>query len=263
MIRFLKLYQVLLFLYKYFDNEYVNKIENIKRKVWFYATTNCNKLGVSFQSVNAWMTQKSVPRKKMLLSIDKLYFVTIGFQEISNESYIETNEKVVLLKDINWNNNLKKSEIVKNLLVLKMTYHTNSIEGSTLTEGDTDAILFKKEVLKNKSITEHLEVINHEKAIYKILEWSDLSDFTAENLLELHQILMQGILDNAGKYRQHAVRILGSFITTANPLSIEKKIVEWLFNINKKDVDIEKLRNRMLYLNKFTHFLMEMAEWED
>lgn len=219
----------------------LTKLRILQEKSGFTQQQIAIKLGVSFQSVNAWMTQKSVPRKKMLVSIDKLYFETIGFQEISNETYIETNEKVILLKDINWKNNLKKSEIVKDLLVLKMTYHTNSIEGSTLTEGDTDAILFKKEVLKNKSIIEHLEVINHEKAIYKILEWSDLSDFTAENLLELHQILMQGILDNAGKFRQHAVRILGSFVPTANPLSIEKKIVEWLFNINKKDVDIEQI----------------------
>jgi Fic family protein len=219
----------------------LTKLRILQEKSGFTQQQIAIKLGVSFQSVNAWMTQKSVPRKKMLVSIDKLYFETIGFQEISNESYIETNEKVILLKDINWKNNLKKSEIVKDLLVLKMTYHTNSIEGSTLTEGDTDAILFKKEVLKNKSIIEHLEVINHEKAIYKILEWSDLSYFTSENLLELHQILMQGILDNAGKYRKHAVRILGSFVPTANPLSIEKKIVEWLFNINKKDVDIEQI----------------------
>ncbi|MFH1564791.1 MAG: hypothetical protein ABIC82_02995 [bacterium] len=48
---------------------------------------------------------------------------------------------------------------------MKLTYNSNSIEGSTLTEQDTAAILFDDVAIPNKSLTEHLEAKNHQTAL--------------------------------------------------------------------------------------------------
>src|SRR3989337_4432131 len=54
---------------------------------------------------------------------------------------------------------------IRDQLILKLTYHSNSIEGSTLTEPDTAAILFDNVALPNKSLVEQLEAKNHQTAL--------------------------------------------------------------------------------------------------
>ena len=54
---------------------------------------------------------------------------------------------------------------IRDQFILKLTYHSNSIEGSTLTEPDTAAILFDDVALPNKSLTEQLEAKNYQTAL--------------------------------------------------------------------------------------------------
>jgi len=128
---------------------------------------------------------------------------------------------------------------IRDQFILKLTYHSNSIEGSTLTEPDTAAILFDNVALPNKSLTEHLEAKNHQTALNYLFEHIAKKEKVDESLiLKLHSILMNGVRSDAGVYRQHAVRIVGVNLPTANYLGVPKLISEVMVQMAEKIKDI-------------------------
>ena len=95
--------------------------------------------------------------------------------------------------------------------ILDFTYNSNAIEGNTLTLRETKVVL-EGITIGGKSVTEHLEVINHKQAI---LFLEDLigknEEITEWNIKNIHSIILKEIdSDNAGKYRNENVRISGA-----------------------------------------------------
>ncbi len=94
---------------------------------------------------------------------------------------------------------------------LEWTYNSNGIEGNTLTLRETQVVL-EGITVGGKSIKEHLEAINHEKAI---LYLNDLvkedNPITEWNIKGIHQLVLKDIGDeNAGRYRRENVTIKGA-----------------------------------------------------
>ena len=56
-------------------------------------------------------------------------------------------------------------------LMLSLTYNTNSIEGSTLTENDTANVIFHNKTLASKSLIEQLEAKNHQSALKYLFDY--------------------------------------------------------------------------------------------
>ncbi|MBD3282180.1 MAG: helix-turn-helix domain-containing protein [Candidatus Portnoybacteria bacterium] len=201
------------------------------------------KLEVSFATLNSWINNRSNPRKNSEKKINNLYLKFTGQKEIIENS-LKAKKKIIIDKSKKYKNILK--EIINNPdiydhLALSFTYNTNRIEGSTLTEDETRAILFDNIALPNKSITEQLEVKNHQAAWRYLLNHLIKSSKINEKLiLKLHSILMNGIRDDAGTYRKHAVRIVGSSVPTANHLKVPKLMSELIKNINYNKKDIIK-----------------------
>ena len=109
------------------------------------------------------------------------------------------------------------------------TYHTNTIEGSTLSLAETDSIIFHNALIKNKTLIEQQEAKNHRPCIDYMLRFaSTQSPMTHEYIQKLHSILMNGIYDYAGTYRNHPVRIDHSHVPTSNHVSIHTYLDEWL-----------------------------------
>lgn len=96
-------------------------------------------------------------------------------------------------------------------LIVEWTYHSNAIEGNTLTLSETKVVL-EGITIGGKSMIEHLEAINHKEAI----EWIETlskkkSNLTESTLKNIHQIILKDIDDlNAGKYRTENVTISGA-----------------------------------------------------
>ena len=57
-------------------------------------------------------------------------------------------------------------EKIKESLSIEWTYNSNSIEGNTLTLQETQMVLLEGITVKGKSLREHFEAKNHEKAIH-------------------------------------------------------------------------------------------------
>jgi Fic family protein len=217
------------------------KLEIIQKKLGLTQTKLAEKFGVSFAAFNSWWTGKSNPRAKMQLSIDELFLEVTGQKTIPAD--LLTAKKQVLQKKSSEHKSVI-SEILSNpdirdQFILKLTYHSNSIEGSTLTEPDTAAILFDNAAIPNKSITEQLEAKNHQTALNYLFDHIAKKEKVDELLvLKLHSILMNGVRPDAGVYRNHAVRITGVNLPTANYVSIPKLIPEVMVRIVEKNEDI-------------------------
>lgn len=100
---------------------------------------------------------------------------------------------------------------LKENLLVDWTYHSNAIEGNTLTLSETKVVL-EGITVGGKTIHEHLEVINHKEAILYIeaiiQQKKELSEWQIKNI---HNLVLKGIDDkNAGVYRKANVVISGA-----------------------------------------------------
>lgn len=94
---------------------------------------------------------------------------------------------------------------------LRWTYHSNAIEGNTLTLMETKVVL-EGITIGGKSVREHLEAINHREAILYLEELTQENQRLSElEIKGLHGIILKGIHDDyAGRYRDVNVRITGA-----------------------------------------------------
>lgn len=94
---------------------------------------------------------------------------------------------------------------------LEWTYNSNGIEGNTLTLRETQVVL-EGITVGGKSIKEHLEAINHEKAILFLYDLvKDNEPISEWNIKNIHQLILKDIdNENAGRYRKENVTIKGA-----------------------------------------------------
>lgn len=130
---------------------------------------------------------------------------------------------------------------LKKVYDVDMTYHSNAIEGNTLTYSETKLILEEGITINGKSINEHLEVINHKEALEFIEELVNIStsDLQESDILNIHALILKSINSKeAGKYRTQPVGVRksnGDIHHFTDPLLVKEKIEEfinWLKNSN-------------------------------
>ncbi len=198
-------------------------------------------LGVSFPTLNSWINGKSFPRKEASQRINELFLHLTG-QNIVLKDFVEAKKFGILKKRIEYPDPLKILTDRKDLydqFLLALTYNTNRIEGSTLTEPETAAILFQNSALPDKSIIEHMEVKNHQAAFKYLTNYlTNDGKMNEAFILKTHAILMNGIRDDAGQYRRHAVRIVGSNVPTANYLKVPQLMRELAQDLTRNEKDI-------------------------
>ena len=120
-------------------------------------------------------------------------------------------------------------------MLIEWTYNSNGIEGNTLTLRETKLVLMEGITVRNKSLTEYLETINHRDAIEFVEELATSKRKISErNIREIHSLILKEIdSDNAGKYRDMNVRITGS--AHSPPEAI--KVKELLGKFSKKTLN--------------------------
>jgi Fic family protein len=132
--------------------------------------------------------------------------------------------------------------LIKNLeewFRIELTYTSNAIEGNTLSRAETALVVENGLTIGGKSIIEHLEAINHAKAIDFIKQQIKRkpSDLTEKDILKIHEIILDRIdRENAGIYRRVPVRISGSAVVLPNPRKVQNLMddfISWLKNSKK------------------------------
>jgi Fic family protein len=195
------------------------------------------RLGVSFVTLNSWANGRSEPRKKASEAIRMLYFEILGADSLDIAALYEQKKKAASLKTTV--RAIFSDQRVLDKLMLYLTYHTNTIEGSTMTLADTEDVLFHHKVLSNRTQTEQIEARNHQAALLWLLEQLPGRDFvlTEDIVKGLHLRLMNGIIGDAGEYRRHSVRIMGTQVTVTNYLKVPDRMLQILSNIERSPND--------------------------
>jgi Fic family protein len=91
------------------------------------------------------------------------------------------------------------------------TYNSNAIEGNTLTLSETKLVLSTGITIGGRTLREHLEAANNAQGYDLIVRLArDQAPFNHITIQQVHEIVTRGILENAGRYRTHNVRITGA-----------------------------------------------------
>ncbi len=214
------------------------KLKIIQKASGMKQTEIAQKFGVSFATLNRWYNGKAKPRMEKQKLIEEFYIETTGQKQITEE-YLENKRKELRDRSEKHTNILKEiisNPDIKQDFILKLTYHSNKIEGSTLNEKETGLIIFKNVAFPNKTLSEQLEAKNHQVALDYLFDYIfNKGDINESLVLKLHNILMNGIMSDAGEYRKHPVRIMGSTVPTANYLKVPELMAELFKKINKKN----------------------------
>jgi len=101
---------------------------------------------------------------------------------------------------------------LKDQFDVEWTYNSNALSGSTLTLKETETVLHQGLTIGGKTLQEHLEALNHKKAIDFVETLAHQAEpLTEDNLLQIHALLLKRIDDTeAGHYRRGAARISGA-----------------------------------------------------
>jgi len=124
---------------------------------------------------------------------------------------------------------------IKTDLSLEWTYNSNGIEGNTLSLRETQMVLKEGITVNGKSLREHFEAYNHDKAIdYLYTLVNDQYTLRSIDILSLHGLVLRSIEDDyAGRLRNGGVRIIGANFTPPNASKVSELLDELLDFINQ------------------------------
>jgi Fic family protein len=150
-------------------------------------------------------------------------------------------------------------EKLRHDLALEWTYNSNAIEGNTLTLQETRLVLEEGMTIKGKSLREHFEAKNHEKAIAHLESLiQEKSEITEDHILQLHRLVLDRIEEDfVGRYRNAQVRIMGAnFIPPAGHKVSElmTEFVQQIINLKQKKNDLELavyIHHRFVWIHPF------------
>lgn len=200
-----------------------------------------HQLDVAPKTLSFWLTGKSEPRDASAAKIQSLYFDVVGRTEIDPQTLADLKAQAMSTHlDLR---ELLASEDLLKTTTLYLTYHTNNIEGSTMTLDDVATVLDDENaVIVNKSYREQAEARNHRAAFLFLLEQLKQSGpnfrWSTPLILEVHQRLMNSLMDDAGHFRRYGVRVLGSHVARANYLSVPQKIDDLVAYMNSPTHDL-------------------------
>lgn len=125
-------------------------------------------------------------------------------------------------------------------LITRSTYHSNAIEGSTLTYAETYAILYNDNSFKiqGKEPREIYEAINHKKALELVFDNIKNNEPFDERLIKkINETINKDIKETQG-YRTVQVFIRGSEHIPPAPEKIPNLMNYFVYNYNNDETDI-------------------------
>ena len=127
-------------------------------------------------------------------------------------------------------------------LRLLLTYHSNAIEGNTLSLRETQIVIEEGITVGGHPLREHLEATNHAQAYeYLVTLATQQEPITRGTILDLHRMIMTGIDDSAGRFRTGAVYIRGARMTPPPASQVDRLIDSWLEWTNGPGLDYSPL----------------------
>lgn len=126
-----------------------------------------------------------------------------------------------------------KAKLIEEQMRLEFVYNSNSIEGVTLSIGETELAL-RGVTVKGKSIADVLAAQNHPAALELIKDIAfSKRRIASSDMLAIHKALMSNIMGSAGEYRRGDVQIVGAAFTPPPAHMVPGEVEELVQFINE------------------------------
>ncbi|MCP4652485.1 MAG: helix-turn-helix domain-containing protein [Candidatus Omnitrophica bacterium] len=215
------------------NENYIKQIKAVLDKTGWSQSRFASNIGVSFATVNRWLNQHTKPHPGQLRQIKKVFKNIVGVAALSDQAIGKMLGKVEAKKRqfSNIRKLLRRQDVIEEFL-LELTYNSDAIEGSTLTKKETEAIIFDKASINDKSLTDHLEAINHSAILVDIFSGRLCAPIDENLIKNIHKMLMQGIRSDAGQYAKYPRGIRGVDLALPHPKDISDELNFFLQKVN-------------------------------
>jgi len=113
------------------------------------------------------------------------------------------------------------------------TYHSNAIEGNTLTLRETALVLQEGVTIAEKPLKDHLEAIGHRDAFKYVLTLAQQGQPLTERAIKaLHALVLMHDPDNKGVYRNVPVQIMGAAQAPPSPMQVPQLMQQLVSDYN-------------------------------
>jgi Fic family protein len=110
-----------------------------------------------------------------------------------------------------------------------LTFHSNAIEGNTLTLRETQLIIEHGLTVGGHPLREYLEATNHAEAFIYLTTLANGQELiSSDTILTLHRLVVQNTIETAGQYRTIPVSIRGARLTPPPARQVEGLMAEWV-----------------------------------
>ena len=149
---------------------------------------------------------------------------------------------------------------LKENLSIEWTYNSNAIEGNTLSLIETKVVLQDGMTIGKKSLREHFEVINHDRAIHFLEDIIHPNyELRCIDILSIHELVLNNIdALNAGRIRNIGVYITGANFTPPSPSKVSNLLDDLVSYINENPQGLSPLilatilHHRFVWIHPFT-----------
>lgn len=142
---------------------------------------------------------------------------------------------------------------IRESLTIEWTYHSNSIEGNTLTLRETQMVIEDGLTVHGKTLREHFEAVNHHEAI-ECVEGLAAKTYTlnAPDILAVHALVLQRIeKEFAGRYRNSGVRISGANFVPPNALKVDAFMEDLIAWVNGEGAGLHPVVRATIFHHRF------------
>lgn len=141
---------------------------------------------------------------------------------------------------------------IRESLSIEWTYNSNSIEGNTLSLRETQMVLQEGITIKGKSLREHFETHNHDKAIdYLFSIINDDYILRSIDILSLHALVLRSIEEDfAGRLRNGGVRISGANFVPPNANKVSDYLDELIDFVNTNPLELNDIELAAIFHHK-------------
>ncbi len=113
------------------------------------------------------------------------------------------------------------------------TWGTNAIEGSTIGWKDAEKLLLEDITPAGKPVKDVRETLQHQEAFRALPGYRKIN---MENILEMHETVFRGSLEDAGQWRRVNARITGAKFTPPRMEKVREEISRWLDEYHQRDL---------------------------
>lgn len=145
---------------------------------------------------------------------------------------------------------------------VRFTYHSNALEGNTLTQSETELVLTKGITIGGKTLQEHLEVIGHAEAIDYVEMLAQQTTRLAEwEICQIHNLILRKIHpEEAGRYRILDVQATGTGYVYPPHYLLSELMTDFVTWLNSSDA---QALHPVLYAAEAHHRFVSIHPFRD